>query len=65
MIRSAFATTRLIILPYFTLLILYLLVSGGGGAWLYLQVRVVELRLVIDELLSIGERTLRRKLNRA
>jgi len=48
-IRSDFAITRLIILPYGALLVLYLAVVGGGGAWLYHQVRTVETRLLIDE----------------
>lgn len=55
MTRSAFAITRLIVLPYLTLLILYLLVVGGGGAWMYFHVRAVESRLLIDELLELLE----------
>ncbi|MFC6674245.1 hypothetical protein [Marinobacterium aestuariivivens] len=51
MIRSNFAITRLVLLPYGTLLTLYLLVIGGGGAWLYFQVREVETSLVVDEVL--------------
>lgn len=50
MIRSNFAITRLLVLPFGALLLLYLLVVGGGGAWLYLEVRTVETRLRIDEL---------------
>lgn len=52
MIRSNFAITRLIILPYGALLALYMLVVGGGGAWLYLQVRAVETRSLIGGLLA-------------
>ncbi|WP_300318440.1 ATP-binding protein [Accumulibacter sp.] len=51
MIRSNFAITRLIALPYAVLLALYLAVVGGGGAWLYHQVRAVETRLLVDEIL--------------
>jgi signal transduction histidine kinase len=47
--RSDSAFKRLIILPYSVLLALYLAVVGGGGAWLYHQVRAVEARLLIDE----------------
>jgi len=49
MIRSDFAIARLVALPYGALLALYLLVVGGGGIWLYHQVRTVETRLLIDE----------------
>lgn len=52
MIRSNFAITRLIIVPYGILLALYLLVVGGGGAWLYLQVRAAETRLFIDNIMT-------------
>ena len=48
-IRSDFAITRLVTLPFGALLALYLVVVGGGGAWLYHQVRTVETRLVINE----------------
>ena len=48
-IRSNFAITRLIVLPFGVLLALYLLVVVGGGAWLYLQVRAVETRLLIGD----------------
>lgn len=48
MIRSNFAITRLVILPYAALLALYLAVVGGGGAWLYHQVRAVETRVLVD-----------------
>jgi signal transduction histidine kinase len=52
MIRSNFAITRLIIVPYGILLALYLLVVGGGGTWLYLQVRATETRLFIDNIMT-------------
>jgi len=55
MIRSNFAITRLIVLPYGVLLVLYLLVVGGGGAWLYLQVRAVETRLLVDDVMATIE----------
>jgi len=48
-IRSDFAVTRLILLPYGALLALYLLVVGGGGVWLYRQVQGVETRILFDE----------------
>ena len=51
MIRSNFAITRLIILPYALLLCLYFAVVGGGGTWLYYQFRGVETRLLLDELM--------------
>ena len=50
MIRSSFAISRLLVLPYAALLVLYLLVLGGGGTWLYLQVRSAESRVLIEEL---------------
>jgi len=50
MIRSSFAITRLLVVPYTVLLALYLLVLGGGGTWLYLQVRSAESRVMIEEL---------------
>lgn len=52
MIRSNFAITRLIVLPYGALLALHLVVVGGGGAWLYLEVRGVETRLRINEIMT-------------
>lgn len=55
MIRSNFAVTRLIVLPYAALLTLYLLMVGGGSAWLYLQVREGESRLLIGELRAVLE----------
>ena len=48
-IRSNFAITRLIVLPFGALLALYLLVVVAGGTWLYLQVRAVETRLLIGD----------------
>ncbi len=50
MIRSHFAVTRLLLLPFGLLLALYLAVVGGGGAWLYLQMRAVETRLLVAEI---------------
>lgn len=50
--RSNFAFTRLIVLPYSILLVLYLLVIGGGGAWLYFEVRAVETRLLVNEMMA-------------
>lgn len=55
MIRSNFAITRLVILPYSILLVLYLTVVGGGGTLMYLQVRAVETRLVMDEIGALVE----------
>ncbi|MFC6672146.1 sensor histidine kinase [Marinobacterium aestuariivivens] len=55
MIRSKFAITRLVLLPYGTLLALYLLTVGGGGTWLYYQVRAVQTELVVDEVLTAIE----------
>lgn len=55
MIRSNFAIIRLVVIPYAVLLILYLLVVGGGGAWLYHQVKVVETDLLINEILAAIE----------
>jgi hypothetical protein len=55
MVRSNFAITRLILLPYGALLGLYLLVVVGGGAWLYLQIRAVQTRLVIDNINAVIE----------
>lgn len=49
LMRSDSAFKRRIILPYSVLLALYLAVVGGGGAWLYHQVRAVEAQLLIDE----------------
>lgn len=45
----------LIVLPFGGLLALYLLVVGGGGAWLYHQVRTVETRLLVDEVTAALE----------
>ena len=52
MIRSEFAVTRLIVVPYGLLLVLYFAVIGGGGAWLWHEVRAVETRLLIDEMMA-------------
>ncbi len=51
MIRSEFAITRLVVLPYTALLVLYFIVVGGGASWLWHQVRAVETRLLIDEMM--------------
>ncbi|MGD2137392.1 MAG: ATP-binding protein [Gammaproteobacteria bacterium] len=55
MIRSNFAITRLILLPYAALLVLYFLVVVGGGAWLYQQMRTAETRLLINDILQVIE----------
>lgn len=55
MIRSHFAIARLLVLPYGVLLALYLVVVGGGGVGLYLQVRAVETRLLVDEIDMLTE----------
>ena len=52
MIRSNFAITRLIVLPFTALLLLYLVVVGGGGFWLYHQVRNAEARILVDNVLA-------------
>ena len=55
MVRSSFAVTRLVLLPYGALLALYLVVVGGGGAWLYIETRAVQTRLLVDEIISAVE----------
>ncbi|MEW7982463.1 MAG: hypothetical protein G8D58_05440 [gamma proteobacterium symbiont of Phacoides pectinatus] len=52
MIRSNFAITRLLVVPYAVLLLLYLTVIGGGGAWLWHQVHTVQTQLLIDEMMG-------------
>ena len=52
MIRSEFAITRLVVLPYTALLVLYFILVGGGASWLWHQVRAVETRLLIDEMMA-------------
>ncbi len=52
MIRSNFAITRLIVIPFGALFMLYLLVVGGGGLWLYSQARSAELRILMDQLVD-------------
>lgn len=52
MIRSNFAITRVLILPYMALLVLYITIVGGGGSWLYFQMREVETRVLINELMA-------------
>ncbi len=52
MIRSNFAITRLIVIPFGALFTLYLLVVGGGGLWLYSQARSAELRMLMDQLVA-------------
>ncbi len=53
MIRSKFAITRLVALPYALLLTLYLLVVGGGSLWLYGQVKTAETELLINKLMVV------------
>ncbi|MBQ0834126.1 ATP-binding protein [Marinobacter sp.] len=55
MIRSNFAFTRLLILPYAALLTLYIAVVGGGGAWLYNHARVAETRVLVDGIMEAVE----------
>ncbi len=52
MIRSNFAITRLLVLPYTALLVLYFVVIGGGSAWLWHQVRAAESQLLIDDMMT-------------
>lgn len=51
MIRSKFAITRLIALPYTLLLLLYLLMVGGGSFWLYEEVKSAETAILINKLM--------------
>lgn len=46
MIRSKLPLIRNLILPYIALLVLYLIIVGGGGTWLYLQARQSETELL-------------------
>ena len=55
MIRSNFAFTRLLILPYAALLTLYIAVVGGGGAWLYHHARAAETRVLVDGIMEAVE----------
>ncbi len=52
MIRSEFAITRLVVVPYSALLVLYFILVGGGAYWLWHQVRAVETRLMIEEMMA-------------
>lgn len=52
MIRSNFAITRLIVIPFSALFMLYLLVVGGGGLWLYSQLRAAELHHLMDDIVD-------------
>jgi signal transduction histidine kinase len=52
MIRSKFAITRLLVIPYTALLVLYFVVIGGGSAWLWHQVRAAESQLLIDDMIA-------------
>lgn len=54
MIRSNFAIVQLLLLPHAALLVLYLAVVGGGGSWLYFQLRAVETRLLVDEIMDLA-----------
>lgn len=57
-LRSKFALSRLILLPYGALLLLYLTFVGGGGWWLYSQVKSVEANILIrDVMAAIGPLT--------
>ena len=55
MIRSHYAVARLLVIPYLALLALYIVMMGLGGAVLHYQVRAVETRLLIDEMLAATE----------
>lgn len=52
MIRSNFAITRVLMVPYGILVTLYLSVVGGAGAWLTYEVRAVETRLLLEEIMA-------------
>ncbi len=64
MVRSRFAITRLIVIPFGALFLLYLLVVGGGGLWLYAQVRSAELNALMHRVVD-QVRPLAEKLGRA
>jgi signal transduction histidine kinase len=53
MIRSSVAVTRLLLLPYGALLLLYILAVAGGGTWLYLRLRDAQTDLMIEGLRAI------------
>ncbi len=63
MVRSRFAITRLIVIPFGALFLLYLLVVGGGGLWLYAQVRSAELNALMNRVVE-QVRPLAEKLGR-
>ena len=52
MIRSNFALRRVLLIPYGMLLALYLAVVGGGGAWLYFEIRAGETRMLMQQLVA-------------
>ena len=45
----------MLVIPYLALLALYIVMMGLGGAVLHYQVRAVETRLLIDEMLAATE----------
>ncbi len=50
MIRSKLPLVTNLILPYIALLGLYLIIAGGGSAWLYLEARQSEAQILTDRL---------------
>jgi len=50
MIRSSFPLARVLLLPFVALLVLYLLVIGGGSAWLLYQARQTEAEILTRQL---------------
>jgi signal transduction histidine kinase len=49
---------RIYLVPYALLLILFLLVIGGGGSWLYLSARHVQTELVTTHILDVIKSTI-------
>ncbi len=52
MIRSRLPLVRIILIPYLTLLLLFVTVSGAGSAWLYFKSRQAQSQLLIHGLLN-------------
>lgn len=59
-VKSNTDLLRLYLFPYLLLLALYLLVIGGGGAWLYLSARHAQTELVTKHLLEVIKPTIER-----
>lgn len=58
-VQTHYDILRLYLAPYVSLLVLFLVVIGGGGSWLYLSARHVQTERVTHHIMTVIRPTLK------